>query len=168
MHNTDPRDPKVDPEQKQRWVRLNAFIAQLSQAADVQYTSPVEGVNVHPMDKSLRAIWTMQKALEDEASPPETLLDTAALQAACVWFIHAADRLWANVEKSRTYVQSAGAGPGSPKYSGKGWSGFERDRWDVWRQGLEDAANACTGEDEGMKKLIQDALAHIEQAVAGN
>ncbi|KAL2000856.1 hypothetical protein VTN02DRAFT_2544 [Thermoascus thermophilus] len=156
----------MEPEQNQRWANLNAFLAQLSQAADVHYTSPNEGLHIHPMDKSLRAIWTMQKALEDGEHPPETLVDTAAMRAACLWFIHAADRLWANVQNGRTYVPSSGAGPGSPKYSQRGWNGFERERWDVWEQGLQDARAACA--DEGRKKLIDDALAHMKRAMADN
>ncbi|GLB38024.1 putative protein of unknown function (DUF3632) [Lyophyllum shimeji] len=162
----DPCDPNMAPEQQQRWVNLNAFIAQLSQAADFHYTSPNVPLNAHPMDKSLRAIWTMAKALEDGERPPETLVDTAAMRAACVWFVHAADRLWANVQHGRTYVQSSGAGSGSAKYAGRGWNGFGRERWDVWKQGLQDARAACT--DEGMKQLIGDALAHMKRVMADN
>ncbi|ORY61460.1 uncharacterized protein BCR38DRAFT_467420 [Pseudomassariella vexata] len=161
----DPCDPNMKPEQQQRWVKLNAFTAQLTQAAEVQHTSPNEGYNVHPMDKSLRALWTISKALEAEKHPPETLVNTAALQAACMWFVYAADRLWANVQNGRTYPESAGAGSPNPKYAGKGWNGFVRERWDVWEQGLRDANHACT--DEGAKKLIEDALTHMEQAMAG-
>ncbi|KAJ6155099.1 hypothetical protein N7470_005665 [Penicillium chermesinum] len=35
----DPCDATLDPEQRSRWVNLNAFIAQLTQAAEIDYPS---------------------------------------------------------------------------------------------------------------------------------
>lgn len=156
----------MKPEHQQRWTNLNAFIAQLSQAADIHYESSDEPLNIHALDKSLRAIWTMQKALEDEEHPPETLVNTAAMRAACLWFIYASDRLWANVQNGRKYDKSCGAGSKNPKYSEKGWNGFGRERWDIWEQGLQDAKVACTDENGDMKELIEDALAHMKSATA--
>lgn len=153
----------MDRKEQQRWANLNAFLAQLSQATDVHYPSPGEEVLFHPLDKSLRALWTMQKALENGDYPPKTLVGTVALRAACLWFIYAADRLWANVQSGRTYPEASGAGPGSEKYAQKGWKGYERERWDIWEQGLQDAKAACT--DEREKTLIEDALAHMSRTM---
>lgn len=50
----------------------------------------------------------MAMALENER-PPASFGDTAAMEAACQWFIYAAERLWANVLNSRTYPQASGA-----------------------------------------------------------
>ncbi|GAD97534.1 hypothetical protein AN9206.2 [Paecilomyces variotii No. 5] len=156
----DPCDPKMDPKEKQRWANLNAFIAQLSQAAEVNYAD--KNVLFHPLDKSLRGIWTLQKALENGDHPPETLVGTAALRAAALWFIYAADRLWANVKNGRTYPEASGAGPGSQKYAQQGWKGFEEERWNIWAKGLQDAKAASTDEEE--KALLEDALSHIKRA----
>src|SRR6185437_10550527 len=121
----------MEPEQKKRWANLNAFLAQLSQAADFHYTAPNEPPNFHPIDKSLRAIWTISNALENEEHPSKTPVNTAARRAVCLWFIYAADRLWANVQNGRIYVRGFGAGPG-----------YKRERWNVWEQGLQDAKAA--------------------------
>ena len=63
----------------------------------------------------------MAMALENERSPA-SLGDTAAMEAACQWFIYAAERLWANVLNSSTYPKAAGAGPGK-RYEEEGWTG---------------------------------------------
>jgi hypothetical protein len=104
-------------------------------------------------------MWTMQKALENETHAPAALADTPALRAACVWFIYASDRLWENVQRGRTYMQAPSAGAGSPRFKDGGWNGFERDRWDVWRQGLSEAREATT--DEQARRLVDEALAHM-------
>ncbi|KAL1861254.1 hypothetical protein Plec18170_001769 [Paecilomyces lecythidis] len=156
----DPRDPKMDPKEQQRWTNLNAFLAQISQAAEVNYAD--ENVLYHPLDKSLRGLWTLHKALESSDHPPETLVGTAALRAASLWFVYGANRLWANVKNGRTYPEASGAGPGSGKYAQKGWKGFEEERWNLWVKGLQDAKAASTDEEE--KTLIEDALSHIKRA----
>ncbi|KAK2768747.1 hypothetical protein FQN54_000603 [Arachnomyces sp. PD_36] len=161
----NPMDPKMDPEHQKRWAKLNAFIAQLSQAADIHYEPPGAPLNIHPMDKSLHAAWTMQKAFEDGEHPPETLIHTAVIPAACFWFIYGSDRLWANVQNGRKYDKNYGAGQGS-KYSEKDWAGFERERWDVWEQGLQAAKGACTAtENVEVKGLIEDALAQMKRVM---
>lgn len=57
--------------------------------------------------------------------PVQDLADTADMEAACMWFIYAADRLWENVQHGRTYTD-AGTGPGCEFYSSCGWRGHER------------------------------------------
>lgn len=148
-------------EQRDRWVNLNAFLAQLTQAADIHYPRPWEETRYSPLDKSLRAIWTLSMALENER-PPASLGDTAAMQAACQWFIGAAERLWANVLYHRTYPQAAGAGPGRG-YEGKDWMGYTRERWGIWEDALKDARAAC--EDERMRTLCDDALASLRRVM---
>lgn len=116
----------------------------------------------HPLDKSLRAIWTIAIALEDERLPA-SLGDTVAMKASCQWFIYAAKQLWANVLNSRTYPKAAGAGPGK-RYEDKGWRGYTRERWGVWEDALKEARAEC--QDERMWKLIDDALASLRSAMA--
>ncbi|GAQ10113.1 hypothetical protein ALT_7434 [Aspergillus lentulus] len=158
----DPCDTTLASEQRNRWVNLNAFLAQLTQAADVHYTPPGEEVRFFPLDKSLRAIWTMAMALENER-PPTTLGDTAAMEAVCQWLIYAAERLWANVVNNRTYPEVAGAGPGK-RYEEEGWTGYTRERWGIWEDGLKEARAAC--ENERMRMLIDDALASMRATVS--
>ncbi|KAJ6004289.1 hypothetical protein N7499_000358 [Penicillium canescens] len=92
----DPCDATLDSKQRDRWTNLNAFLAQLTQTVDIRFTPPKEGARFSPLDKSLRAIWTMAMALENER-PPASLGDTAAMEAACKWFIYAAERIIAIV-----------------------------------------------------------------------
>lgn len=151
----------MDSGQRDRWVNLNAFLAQLTQAADICYPPPTEEVRFSPLDKSLRAIWTMAMALENER-PLTSLGDTAAMEAACQWFIYAAERLWANVLNNRTYPEAAGAGPGK-RYKEEGWSGYTRQRWAIWEDALKGARTSC--ENDRMGKLIDDALAGLRRAM---
>ncbi|KGO64313.1 Protein of unknown function DUF3632 [Penicillium expansum] len=157
----DPCDATLDSKQRERWVNLNAFLAQLTQSADIQYPLPSEEVRYSALDKSLRAIWTMAMALENER-PPASLGDTAAMEAACQWFIYAAERLWVNVLNSRTYPEVAGAGPGK-RYEEEGWTGYTGERWGIWEEALNEAKAKC--EDERMSKLIDDALASLKRGM---
>ncbi|KAL4888819.1 hypothetical protein BDV59DRAFT_210937 [Aspergillus ambiguus] len=156
----DPCDTALDSKQRDRWANLNAFLAQLTQAADIHYT-PHNEVRFSPLDKSLRAIWIMAMALENER-PPASLGDTAAMQAACQWFIYAAERLWANTLNNRIYPEAAGAGPGK-RYEAEGWTGYTRGRWEIWEDALKDARASC--ENERMWKLIDDALASLRMGM---
>lgn len=157
----DPCDITLASEQRDRWTKLNAFLAQLTQAADIHYPPPGEEVRFFPLDKSLRAIWVMAMAFENER-PPSSLGDTAAMEAACLWFIYAAKRLWANVVNNRTYPAVAGAGPGK-RYEAAGWTGYTRERWGIWEDALKEARAAC--KIEQMRVLINNALASMRDAV---
>ncbi|OQE05223.1 hypothetical protein PENVUL_c026G08651 [Penicillium vulpinum] len=157
----DPCDGALDSKQRERWVNLNAFLAQLTQAAEIHYPLPNEEVRYFALDKSLRAIWNMAMALENE-DPPASLGDTAVMEATCQWFIYAAGRLWANVLNRRTYPGAAGAGPGK-RYGEKGWTGYTEERWGIWEEALDEARAQC--QDERMAKLIDDALASLRRAM---
>lgn len=100
-------------------------------------------------------------ALENERSPA-SLGNTAAMEAACQWFIYAAERLWANVLNNRSYPEEAGAGPGK-RYTEKGWMGYTRERWGIWEDALKKARDAC--EKEQMGNLIDDALASLRRVM---
>ncbi|ODM23396.1 hypothetical protein SI65_00985 [Aspergillus cristatus] len=90
----DPYTLDLEDEQRQRWVNENAFIAQITQAADISYEPPLDqGFNIHPLDRSHRAVWTFLFALENDDIPMQTLAKTATMEVACMWFIYAADRL---------------------------------------------------------------------------
>lgn len=154
--DTDTTDlVKTTPEELERFGNLNAFLAQLTQAAPADYDK-----EFNPMDISLKAVWTMCIALEGNKAP-EALPETSAMRAACMWFIYAADALWAHVTNAHTFPDYCRAGPG-PRYKGKAWNGFNRERWLVWEQGLQEARATCTKDDT--RKMIDDALAQMKRA----
>ncbi|KAJ5504772.1 hypothetical protein N7463_007646 [Penicillium fimorum] len=157
----DPWDATLDSQQRECWVNLNAFLAQLTQAADIRYTPHSEEMQFSPLDKSLRAIWTITMTLESEH--PALLVDTAAMEAACQWFIYAAEQLWANVLNSRTYPEEFGAGSGK-KFEEKNWTGYTRERWGIWEDALKEARAEC--QDQRLGKLIDDALASMRRVMA--
>ncbi|KAF9893071.1 hypothetical protein FE257_012482 [Aspergillus nanangensis] len=163
LTDVDPCDATLDPEQRKRWANLNAFLAQLTQAANISYPPPKEEARFSPLDKSLRALWTLTMALESER-PPALLANTAAMEAACQWFIYSAERLWANVLNDRTYPEAAGAGPGK-RYKEHAWAGYTHERWGNWEDALKEAWESC--EDERMGKLIDDAMSSLRKAMIG-
>lgn len=137
----------MDSKERDRWTKFNSFDAQLTQATDVIYPPldvypyPNGGIElrIDPLDKSLRVTWVMQMTL-DSVEPVGSLVDTAAMEATCLWFIYAADQLWANSVNNYTYLRNYRTGAGGQKWGvikGKHWSGFTRDRWAVWEEVLE-------------------------------
>ncbi|KAI0178168.1 hypothetical protein BJ166DRAFT_586250 [Pestalotiopsis sp. NC0098] len=160
----DPRDADMPPEQKQRFANLNAFLAQLTQNAANRENMPDDVFQ--PMDKSLRAIWAIKQALEDQSRRPAEIADTAAMRAACMWFVYASGRLMANVRDFRTFPEHSGAGVARSReeYASRGYKGYTLGRWQLWQQSLEEAWAAS--EDTEMKALIGDALMHMRRAEA--
>ncbi|CRG89757.1 Methionine--tRNA ligase, mitochondrial [Talaromyces islandicus] len=146
----DPCSPELNPEERERWVKLNAFLAQLCEAADVDY----ESLHFHPLDKYRHATWAFEMALENLYNSPEELANTAAMEAAAQWFIQGADGLWANVVNKRVF-------PDCIENRREGVRGFERERWNLWVRDLRRAEQACR--DQRMKKLLRDALAQIKR-----
>ena len=95
----------MDLECQERWVNLNAFVAHMPQAPELQ--EPSNGPEkVHRMDRSLHAIWVMREALENDTRPLAVLVQSAAVRAACTWFIYAADRLLQKVDFQGSRSQS--------------------------------------------------------------
>ena len=100
-------------------------------------------------------------ALENERLPA-SMPNTAAMEAACQWFIYAARRLWANVLNNRMYPKVAGAGPGK-RFTEEGLAGYTLERWGIWEDALKEARAAC--DDERMWKLIDDALGSLRRGM---
>ncbi|KAF4626826.1 hypothetical protein G7Y89_g11330 [Cudoniella acicularis] len=78
-----------------------------------------------------------------------------AIRAACIWFVRAADRLWANIVKKR------GGNAGGKMYEKKHWEGWNCGRRSIWKKGLKAAQATFT--DVENTKLIEDALAQIKR-----
>lgn len=147
----------MTPEEKQRWENRNAFLAQLTAAAPVDYSSEKFG----PLDFSLYALLAFIVAFEKK-TPADVPIDTA-VRTACWWYIYAADKLYANAQHDRAFRGQTGQG--GDKYQEKSWTGYNRERWIIWEEGLQAAYATCTNEET--RKLVSDALKHLKQAVAG-
>jgi len=89
--------------------------------------------------------------LEGEAPPH---IDTV-VEAACWWFIHAANKLWTCFEKRQEFEGRRAIGGG--EYREREWKGYNPHRWAIWEQALLNAYSIS--ENEETKKLIQAALA---------
>ncbi|CAG8101177.1 unnamed protein product [Penicillium salamii] len=152
-------DPNVDPEQQIRWAKMNIFLAKSTQAADVKYTSSSQVFISDGMDESHIGLCELRQIFE-EGIPTEQLTSGVGLLGVCYWFICAGDRLWENVLNGRQYNKYDGR-PGDMFWD-RNWRGFERERWDVWQQGLRDAQDACLPGQEDVKDLISRALSKME------
>jgi hypothetical protein len=134
-----------------------AFTAQLTQAAIIEPEYPR-----NPTHWAHIALWSMRTAFEGDIRQPEELVRTTALRVACLWFIYAADAVWACVQKGVfTDGEDDGFGyigkPGS-HFKDKAWRGFERERFDVWVRQLELAQQAGEGLDGETMGIIEEAL----------
>jgi hypothetical protein len=72
--------------------------------------------------------------------------------------VFAAEKLWFNVVYKRDMPDETGVG--GDLYEKKGWVGFNRERWEIWREGLRTADG---GRETG--KLIKDALSCMERVM---
>ncbi|KAI3325415.1 hypothetical protein HD806DRAFT_447588 [Xylariaceae sp. AK1471] len=147
-NSVDVLDPSVSPDETRHYENLIALLAQLSATADVNYEDPVVG----EMDFSF---WSM-RAFKDAFEPREgqRASTDAALRVASLWFVHAADRLWANIKHGRVFGRR-GEGPGTV---------MTREMWDRWQRDLVAAQATCNDEETG--KLISNALRCTEKASA--
>ncbi|KAJ5336809.1 hypothetical protein MYU51_005971 [Penicillium brevicompactum] len=152
-------DPNMDPEQQIRWAKINIFLAQSTQAADVKYTSSSQAFISDGMDESHIGLCGLRQIFE-EGIPSEQLTSGVGLLGVCYWIICAGDRLWENVLNGRQYNKYDGR-PGEMFWS-RHWRGFERERWNVWEQGLRDAKAACLPGQEDVQDLINRALSKME------
>ncbi|KAI0545371.1 hypothetical protein F4679DRAFT_561470 [Xylaria curta] len=146
--SVDTLDSSLAPDEMRHYENLIALLAQLSAAADVDYDDLVVG----EMDFSF---WSM-RAFKDAFKPREDQLvpTNAALRVASLWFVHAAKRLWANIEHKRVFGRR-GDDPGTI---------MTREMWDSWQHGLLVARATCN--DEQTLKLINNALRCLEEASA--
>ncbi len=112
------------------------------------------------VDYSLYALWSFRDAFE---TPEDQRPRTAAVRAASLWFIYAADTLWSNAKNERVFEGRSGAAGDKPELHAKDWTGFNLERWALWSSGLERAEEA----DDGATALIKQAKNAIDRAVNG-
>ncbi|KAI1841848.1 hypothetical protein JX266_011926 [Neoarthrinium moseri] len=146
---------------KRRWANLMAFTAQLTQLAP-----PVPEYDDNPIHWAHMAIWSLRAAFEADIAPHE-LVGTTTFHVACLWFIYAADAVWAcalkEIEAGGEFMSS----PGS-QYQEKAWKGFNQERWDTWVRALETAGTSCSDSDAETKDMIDGALKKAKNASQGN
>lgn len=137
--------------EKTSYENKNAFLAQLLSTSKV-------GIGVHefePLDFSLFALWVFRDAFENKEGKNKNL----PIRVACWWLVFAAEKLWLNVVNEKS--MSGRTGAGGDLYEKKGWIGYSRARWHIWREGLRNADG-----DRETRKLISDALACMERATS--
>ncbi|KAI0400849.1 hypothetical protein F4802DRAFT_583168 [Xylaria palmicola] len=146
-HSLDALDEGVSSDEIRHYENLAALLAQLSAAADVDYGDPVMG----EMDFSFWPTYIFKAALEREEGQPAPT--DAALRVASLWFMYAADRLWANAKHGRVFGRR-GDDPGTR---------MTREMWDRWQRGLVAAQATCN--DEETRRLISSAIKCMENAL---
>ncbi|TGO32949.1 hypothetical protein BHYA_0277g00090 [Botrytis hyacinthi] len=149
IFNTDPYSSTLTDREKTWYENKNAFLAQLLATSKVS-------IGVHefePLDFSLFALWVFRDAFENKGGNSKDL----AIRVACWWLIFAAEKLRLHVVNEKSMPDRTGAG--GDLYEKKGWIGYSRDRWDIWREGLRNADG-----DRETRKLISGALACMERA----
>lgn len=174
------------PAQRLRFANLTALHAQLTEAtwkdlasgatkvgswypADKVFTPfwapypspPVSEYMLTSLDMSIRAIETVLVLECDSGLPLATEATTAAVWAACEWFVHASDRLWKHVKAGWIFGKNYEPWCGE-KYARRDWRGFERGRWDVWEARLAELEAACT--DVESKARLHNAMANMRRA----
>ncbi|KAH8663447.1 hypothetical protein BGZ60DRAFT_411332 [Tricladium varicosporioides] len=159
--NFDAMDSSPDAEDAMRYENKSAFLAQLTASPANSVPDPENAPG--PFDFSLYALWACREAFEFDAKPcaPTVTL----LRAVCYWFIYATDRLWENVQMKRDFRhKSSGSNPAEEgdAYKKKGWVGFNRERWELWVQGLENAKVEAGVE---TVKLVESALGEVERVM---
>lgn len=157
----DPTASSPDPKEESQYYNKIAFLAQLS-SSPANFTQNPEQQQ-GPFDFSLYALRAFRAAFENSSEPhaPNNIL----LRAASLWTIYAADRLWANVQMNRDFRhKSSNSNPAreGDYYSlqKKSWSGFNKERWGIWVQGLK---NGMKIEDDDVRQLVEKALKEVER-----
>ncbi|GLA42887.1 hypothetical protein AnigIFM63309_011622 [Aspergillus niger] len=136
-------DPQQEypPSKLQEWENRNAFMAQITAKADHL---------VHPMDVSLYALYSCRSAFERGPLIEE------AVRTACIWYIHAGQRVWENCQINRVYGDDDDPPPRRR---------FNTEKWRLWKDGLKAAQLEFPR--ESTQEMIRKALEEIEEAERG-
>ncbi|KAF4637554.1 hypothetical protein G7Y89_g527 [Cudoniella acicularis] len=146
-HAFNVSDSETTPMERRRWYNFIAFLAQLSNAADVDYRDVI----IPELDFSFWSYLAFKYVFEPEDIGAQAPTDVA-IRTACLWLVHAADRLWGNIKYERIFGK-VGNDPGTK---------FTREMWDMWERELPSIKSKCT--DEETRKLVDEALAQMRRA----
>jgi hypothetical protein len=129
MNQTDVLDSSATQEERSKWENWAAFLAQLTARAKAD--DPQD-----PFDFSVYALWAMRTAFEEthpeEPSAVSASASASAVKHAAVWVRYGGPRLRKLCDEGRTLDGNMGAARG--KYAGRGWKGFDEERWKVWKE----------------------------------
>ncbi|KAF2797476.1 hypothetical protein K505DRAFT_269393 [Melanomma pulvis-pyrius CBS 109.77] len=133
LNSKDALDSKNTPEEKQRLENLNAFIAQLTASSTTVYS-----------DFSLWARIALRSAFGPWDIPVAST--HYAVRVACLWYIYAADKLWAKVQEKEV-------------------SDWNKAYWDRYKQGLVDSEAKIRN--QATRQLIEKALVQLRRSEEG-
>ncbi|SPO04351.1 uncharacterized protein DNG_07036 [Cephalotrichum gorgonifer] len=131
LWNWDIHDPKATAQEHEDWDNKAAFLARLTAQA-----SPEDKDD--PFNYSLYALWALRDAFEQDS--PGSVTNVPAIRNAAIWAIYAGKVLR---KLSSEQVNADGnSGAAGPKFAGKEWKGFNPERYNIWKQGFEEAAGS--------------------------
>jgi len=108
-------------------------------------------------DISLYALWALRDTFEEKGP-----IASSAVRLAAPWVLNVAKYLWRHTENETEAPDRCGV-PGE-KYAEKEWTGFNKERWAVWRDGFV-AAQAEVKEEE--VKTMAGRAAEIMKELEG-
>ncbi|KAM7206059.1 Protein of unknown function (DUF3632) domain containing protein [Naviculisporaceae sp. PSN 640] len=145
LWNFDPYDANATQADQTRWANWTAFLAKLTAIALSEPDSATDSPRGNALDFSNFALWALRDAFE-EARPKEGDSSTA-VKLAALWIKYAGKELKLASQKGLELPQAQGRGGG--EFASRGWTGFNEERWAVWREGFQVAAGEeqTSGED---------------------
>lgn len=100
------------------------MLAQLTARANIEDVK-----NQDPFDFTLYGLWAMRTAFEE--THEEGVDPTPAVKQAAFWIRYGGPQLRKLCVEGRELDANLGVSQG--KYEGRGWRGFNEERWGVWK-----------------------------------
>ncbi|KAF6824603.1 hypothetical protein CMUS01_10181 [Colletotrichum musicola] len=137
LWNFDVLDASASKEEKTDQDNKAAFLAQLTARASVTSAQRDD-----PLDYSMYGLWALREAFEEEHPAGADVV--SAVRQAYLWIRYAGDVLRKLSAQDHKLQERTGIAGG--KFTSRGWSGFNEERWTAWseafaaaRTGLADA-----------------------------
>lgn len=128
----------------QRYENFIALLAQISAAYGVDY----DEYKVSDMDFSYWSMRAFKEAFTDQYEDKPT---NSTVRTACMWLIHASDRLWSNITHRRVF-DKRGDNPGVI---------LTQEMWESWEQGLLRVRDTCSTD---TIEMVDRALSSMKDA----
>ncbi|KAM7183256.1 Protein of unknown function (DUF3632) domain containing protein [Rhypophila sp. PSN 637] len=126
LWNFEASDKTASQSDRQKWTNYTAFLAKLTA---VSLSNKEEGNDA--LDFSTFALWSLREAFETSGSEEA---NATAGKLASLWIKHAGKELRVATENGVSLLQAQGCGGG--EFGERGWTGFNEDRWAVWKGGF--------------------------------
>lgn len=140
----DVTNARTAPEALQRYENFIALLAQISSAYNVDYKE----LKVSDMDFSYWSQRAFKEAFVDHYDDKRT---DSTVRTACMWLIHASDRLWSNITHRRVFDKQ-GDDPGVV---------LTQEKWESWEQGLRTVRDKCSAD---TIELVDQAISSMKGA----